>query len=100
MQAFHAGKLTMEEVYDLLVVDFQADGKSNVQPPTTFYDAPPTGMGYSNELAMQNFLNHRVNSESGKSRYNLGPQTVIWAALVQPEKKVGYLASYITNQQQ
>jgi hypothetical protein len=100
MRAFLGGKLTLEQTYDLLVSDFEADGKSNIQPTTTFYDSPPTGLGYSSELAMQNFLNKRVNSEDGKARYNLGPQVVIWAALVQPEKKVGYLSGYINSQQQ
>ncbi len=98
--AFFSGKLTLEQVYDLLVEDFGEDGKSNIEPITTFYDPPPVGMGYSSEMSMQNFLNKRVNSETGKARYNLGPTTVIWAALVQPEKKVGYLAGYITAQQQ
>jgi hypothetical protein len=101
MAAFFSGKrLSLEEVYDLLVEDFEDAGKHNVQPTTTFYDPPPNGMGYSSALAMQNFLNKYVNSAKGKTGYNLGPATVIWEPRVQPEKKVGYLAGYITGQQQ
>ena len=99
MAAFLSGKLSLEQIFDLLVEDFAADGKKNVTPITTFYDPPPVGMGYSSELAMQNFLNKYVNSQAGKVRYNLPETTVIWAALVQPEKKVGYLAGYIEHQQ-
>jgi hypothetical protein len=101
MAAFFSGKrLSLEQVYDLLVEDFENDGKADIEPTTTFYDPPPTGMGYSNALVMQNFLNNYVNSAKGKTRYNLGATTVIWEPRVQPEKKVGYLAGYIRVQQQ
>ena len=98
--AFMAGALSLEVVYDQLKADFARDGKKNVQPDTTFYDNPPTGMGYSGALPLQAFLNTYVNSAKGKVRYNLAPETDIFVRQVASPKCVGNLAALIFAKQQ
>jgi hypothetical protein len=100
MREFMRKTLTLEEIYDFLLGDFRRDGKRNVHPDTTFYDPPPTGMGYSGALAMQSFLNTYVNSKAGKARYNLAPVTNIFVTQVPAPKCVGNLSALIFAKQQ
>jgi hypothetical protein len=93
------GKLTSDQIFLLLREDFATAGKPNVTPTTTFYDLPPTGMGYTSPDDVQNFLNTFVNSNKGKQRYNLGPGTVIWEKDIKP-KNVAGLAQLIYISQQ
>jgi len=100
MTTFLNGTLPIQKIYDLLVEDFGSDGKAGVHPDTTFYDNPPTGMGYSGALPMQAFLNTYVNSSNGKQRYNLGADTNIFVGQVASPKCVGNLAALIFAKQQ
>lgn len=100
MDAFMAGTISLQVIYDQLKADFECDGKKNIQPDTTFYDDPPTGMGYSGALPIQAFLNTYVNSVKGKSRYNLAPVTNIFISQVASPKCVGNLAALIFAKEQ
>ncbi len=100
MVAFMAKSLSLQVIYDQLKEDFGRDGKRNVQPDTTFYDMPPTGMGYASALAMQAFLSTYVNSPAGKRRYNLADSTDIFVTQVPVPKCVGNLAALIYAKQQ
>ena len=99
MTVFMRGSLSLKVIYDQLVEDFRRDGKAGVQPDTTFYDNPPTGMGY-NPMSLQGFLNTYVNSASGKIRYNLAPQTNILVTDISDPQCVGNLAAEIYAKQQ
>jgi hypothetical protein len=92
------GKLAPDQIFFLLREDFSNAGKS-VTPTTTFYDFPPTGMGYSSADDFQNFLNTYVNTDSGRQRYRLGSDMVIWEKDVKP-KNVAGLAQLIYSRQQ
>jgi hypothetical protein len=100
MDAFMADTISLPAIYDQLKADFECDGKNNIQPDTTFYDNPPTGMGYSGALSIQAFLNTYVNSEKGKTRYNLAPVTNIFISQVASPKCVGNLAALIFAKEQ
>lgn len=97
MAVFMAGTLSLGEIYDRLKQDFGRDGKRGIQPDTTFYDLPPTGMGYQGALAMQGFINTYVNGQ--KRRYNLAPGTNIFVTQVPSPKCVGNLAALIYAKQ-
>lgn len=99
MHAFLGAALPVTTIYDRLKNDFRSDGKKNVHPDTTFYDNPPTGMGYQGAMAMQSFLNTYVNSSSGKKRYNLAPNVNIFVTQVGTPKCVGNLAALIAAKQ-
>ena len=99
MDAFMAGTISLPVIYDQLKADFECDGKKDIHPDTTFYDNPPTGMGYSGALPIQAFLNTYVNSGQGKTRYNLAPVTNIFVSQVASPKCVGNLAALIFAKQ-
>ena len=95
MDKFMSGTIPLTAIYDQLKADFECDGKESIQPDTTFYDNPPTGMGYDGALPMQAFLNTYVNSDEGKTRYNLATFTNIFVTQVTSPKCVGNLAALI-----
>jgi hypothetical protein len=99
MSDFLAGSLRIEEIYDRLKADFQDSGKRNVEPDTTFYDSPPTGMGYSSAMAVQGFINKRINSKAGKREYNLSDKNSVYVTQVPKPKCVGNLAALIFAKQ-
>jgi hypothetical protein len=98
MVAFMKNTISLKDIYDLLKKDFASQGKKNISPDTTFYDNPPAGMGYD-AFSIQSFLNAYVNSEKGKGRYNLAPDTNIFITQVAKPKCVGNLAALIFAKQ-
>lgn len=99
MSAFMSDALSLHDVFTQLREDFAQDGHPGVAPDTTFYDAPPVGMGYANRYAMQAFINNYVNSTPGRKRYNLADTTTIFVDDVVDPKCVGNLAALIYAKQ-
>jgi hypothetical protein len=94
------GALTVDQIYNRLVEDFKRDGKPNVKVTSSFFGDPPDGLGYAGPQEFQlSFLNARVNSNEGKSRYNQPSGHDILVIDVRPTKTVGNLTLEIYSDQ-
>ena len=94
-------QLSLTNVFNLLKRDFVKDGKdkNHLFAQTTFYDAPPTGMGYNGDMGMQIFLDYFVNDPVRGADYNLAPGTRILVTYVLPQRTIYYLTILIHNHQ-
>lgn len=98
MTNYLVGTLPLTLIYDQLKEDFEKDGKAGVEPDTTIFDKPPTGMGYS-QPAFTGFLKTYVNSANGKVRYNQKPGHDIEIADIASPACVGNLAIAVWQNQ-